>query len=175
MSSGSLLSRSRKCVKNYHWSRITSPGKVDFLLTNNPWIDITMNLIASPSGDVRIRSRWHDDHFIHIEHGKLEAGTVESGWRSAFWTLHPLKNEPFVFIYSCWKDDHFLNVQPEHLQCSLIEPGWQSAQWYLERVKGSRFFRLRNRWLGNFYIHCEEGSLEAGVIDQQWQSAQWAF
>jgi len=130
-------------------------------------------LIRPPTGQVRLRNRWRDNHYIHIEHRALETGAIEPGWRSATWIFQPVENSPFVFIRSGLLTDFCLQLQESGLACGLLQADWQGAHWYIERSKGTAFVRFRNRWQQDCYIHCETGTPEATPIKDTWQSAQW--
>jgi len=133
----------------------------------------TPGLIRPPTGIVRLRNRWRNNHHIHIEHKALETGVIEPGWRSATWLFQPVESSPFVFICSGQLGDFCLQMQDSGLVCGLLQPDWQGAHWYIERRKGTAFVRFRNRWQQNCYIHCETGTPEATPVKDSWQSAQW--
>jgi hypothetical protein len=122
---------------------------------------------------VRLRNRWRDNHFIHVEHGSLEAGPIQHGWRSANWAFQAVEGTPFVCIRNGMATRHGLLLHQSGLVCGLLDEDWQGAHWYLERCKGTAFMRFRNRWRQDCYIHCETGSLEATPVKTAWLSAQW--
>ena len=145
------------------------------------------SLIKPPAGPVRLRNRWRDNQFIHLEHEALEVGAIEPGWHSAHWSLQAVEDSPFVVIRNALHAHHFLQMRDSGLTCGLLlgpgqlldrfpvspSPASQGAHWYIERIKGTTFVRFRNRWRHDCYINCEGGSLEATPVGDAFQSAHW--
>ena len=47
------------------------------------WWSAQWSVEIAPDGYRRIRNRWQQDRYLHLEHGRLEAGTIRPGWHSA--------------------------------------------------------------------------------------------
>ncbi len=81
----------------------------------------------------RIRNRWKPEQFLHIEHGRLASGPIESGWHSAMWTIEP-GDEGARRIRNRWKNQQYIHIERGRVEAGPIQPGWWSAQWYLKKM-----------------------------------------
>ncbi len=118
-----------------------------------------------------IVNKWKPEQRIHIEHGRLEAGTIQDGAWSAQWTLQDAGGG-FYRIVNKWKPEQRIHIERGVLESSPIQDGAWSAQWAMQDAGGG-FYRLVNKWKPEQRIHIERGVLESGPIHDGAWSAQW--
>ena len=126
----------------------------------------------------RIQNRWKPNQYLHVEHGKIEAGPLgKPGWWSAQWKLVPVSGTKYVRIQNRWKPNQYLHIEHGKIEAGpLGKPDWWSAQWKLVPVSGTKYVRIQNRWKPNQYLHIEHGKIEAGPLGKPgWWSAQWSL
>ncbi len=121
----------------------------------------------------KLRNRWKNDHYIHIQNSKIECGAINMDWLSAQWTFEPIPASSYYRIKNRWKSDQYLHIENGNFECDTINMDWLSAQWSLEPVPNSSYYRIKNRWKDNQYIHIENGTIESSSINMDWLSAQW--
>lgn len=123
---------------------------------------------------VRIENHWKPDQFIHVEHGRIESGTIRADWASAVWALEPVPGTTFFRIHNRWKQDQYIHIEHGYVESGPIGAGWQSAMWRLEPVTGN-LYRIQNTWKQDQYLHIEHGFIESSPVGNDWLSAVWAM
>jgi tetratricopeptide (TPR) repeat protein len=68
---------------------INMTGKGDFVEKTLPPNPMETNFELSNYICYKIRNRWKDDQYLHIEHGKIESSKINLGWWSAQWIIDP--------------------------------------------------------------------------------------
>jgi hypothetical protein len=148
-------------------------GKAEFMPTTLPPEPVETKFEPSKYTCYKIRNRWKNDQYLHIEHGKIESGKIKFGWWSAQWIIEPIKGTNLSRIRNRWKDDQYLHMEHGKIESGKISLGWWSAQWIIEPIEGTNLSRIRNRWKNDQYLHIEHGKIECGKIHPGWWSAQW--
>ncbi len=124
--------------------------------------------------------------YIHIEHGKVEAGKASPGWLSAQWEAERVAGTKFFRIKNRWKKT-YLNIETGDLKCTNIGPGAHSAMWDLHPMLGDinwhsagnlhpvemyTHVRIKNRHK-NGYLQIEKGPVRSTAVSPGWLSAKW--
>lgn len=86
---------------------------------------------------VRIRNKWKDNQFVHIQEGSIKCGSIEKGWWSAQWIIEKV-DENHYRIKNRWKSDRYIHIEKGILECSSIEEGWWSAQWTFQPLSNQK-------------------------------------
>lgn len=102
----------------------------------------------------RLASRFKPEACIHIQHDKLEAGTVRLEWLSAMWKSEVIDDGYFRFINRA-KPEISIHIQNGKLEAGTVKHEWQSAMWKMEPV-GDGFVRFFNRLKPSKAIHIQE-------------------
>lgn len=106
---------------------------------------VLLLLVAIPASALElIQSRWHPDHYIHIENRTPAATPITMGWWSAQWIIERNTNENYVRFRNRWQESEYLTIDDnDRLGSSPIEEHWNSARWRLEPT-GDGYVRIVN-------------------------------
>ncbi|MGM0647336.1 MAG: RICIN domain-containing protein [Bacteroidota bacterium] len=124
--------------------------------------------------------------YIHIEHGKVEAGDVKSDWHSAQWEAERVSGTKYFRLKNRWKGT-YLNIESGELRCTDIGKGAYSAMWDMrpmldninwhstgdnQPVEMYTLVRIKNRHKTG-YLQIEKGPVRSTSVLSGWISARW--